>query len=189
MKLERDAIIAEALAQMAECGLAEVSLRKVAARLDATAPALRWHVGDKENLLGLMSDALFRQALGQVPACRTWEEWLLAYGRALWRAQNSIRDAARLATTAPILPEVEVVIAEIVEALAQLGVERTLGERMQASVLALVTGWAVFKQGPPGPMMAQHMPVDESVDQSLAALVSGWRARVAAAHDQPATAV
>ena len=58
MALSRDKIVDAALRLMDREGLQGVSMRKLAQELDAGAATLYWHVGDKEQLLGLMLDRI-----------------------------------------------------------------------------------------------------------------------------------
>jgi AcrR family transcriptional regulator len=57
--LQRDAIIAEARALIVADGLEQLSLRRLAARLGVTAPALYAHVRDKQDLLRALAEGEF----------------------------------------------------------------------------------------------------------------------------------
>lgn len=179
MKLTRDIIVAEAIALLREGGLAEVSLRKIAARLSSKAPSLARHVGDKDALLALMSEAIFRSTLAQVPPCATWQEWLKAFGHAFWREQNRTRDSARLIASAPPRQEsIDNIVHDMSAALRLLDLDIAVGMRMQSSVQALVTGWVIYKQSAKGESIAQFVPIEQSFEESLDALIAGWAARI-----------
>ncbi len=57
--LQRDAIVAEARALVVAEGLEGLSLRRLAARLGVTAPALYAHVRDKQDLLRALAEGEF----------------------------------------------------------------------------------------------------------------------------------
>ncbi|OYW88192.1 MAG: hypothetical protein B7Z20_03185 [Sphingobium sp. 32-64-5] len=175
MKLNRDRIVAEAIAILREEGLDAVSLRRVAARLDARAPSLARHVGDKQMLLALMSRQLFREALDAVPPGADWRQWLMEFGRALWRKQRDTRDIAKLIAYAPPHEEADgQTIAMLDTALRSVGLPIERGMMMQSAVQALVTGWTGFVTGTKGPRIEALIPVETAVEASLAAMVNGF---------------
>ncbi|MEJ3744281.1 TetR/AcrR family transcriptional regulator [Actinomycetes bacterium KLBMP 9797] len=57
--LRRAQIVSEALRLLDEEGVEALSMRRLAARLDAGAPSLYWHVSSKEELLKLAVDEVF----------------------------------------------------------------------------------------------------------------------------------
>jgi len=186
MKLNRESIVAEAIALLREEGLDAVSLRRVAARLDAKAPSLARHVGDKQELLALMSSRLFRDALDTVPEARDWRQWMVAFGRALWRKQQETRDIAKLIAYAPPNEDFEGgAVLSITEKLAAMGLPPEQGMILQSSVQALVTGWTGFVTGPKGEAIGALVPVEQAVEVSLHALVRGFS--VQAEGEPPAT--
>lgn len=175
MKLNREMIVAEAIAILREEGLEAVSLRRVAARLDAKAPSLARHVGDKQMLLALMSNRLFRDALEAVPDGADWRRWMLDFGRALWRKQRETRDIAKLIAYAPPQEEVQdSTVASLTERLAAMGLPVDRGMIVQSAVQALVTGWTGFVTGPKGAAIEALIPVEQAVEASLAAMVDGF---------------
>jgi AcrR family transcriptional regulator len=62
VKLTRDRVVDAGLEVLAESGLAGVSMRAVAAHLDARAGSLYYHVADKDHLVRLMADRVAQQA-------------------------------------------------------------------------------------------------------------------------------
>ncbi|QGP77923.1 TetR family transcriptional regulator [Sphingobium sp. CAP-1] len=176
-KLTRDTIAAAALDLLNEQGLEQLSLRKLAARLDVKAPSLYWHVADKNALLALLADSVFAACVAQIPPSPDWRAWLRAFGVALWRAQNDMRDAGRLILTAAqddsALARME---QAIVAPLTALGLSAADAVPMQASVQALVTGWTCFAQGPNSEYLQAHMAVDTAFVRSLDALLDGYAA-------------
>lgn len=177
-KLTRDTIAAAALDLLNEQGLDQLSLRKLAARLDVKAPSLYWHVADKNALLALLAESVFTACLAQIPSSPDWRAWLRAFGLALWRAQNDMRDAGRLilgtAQDETVLGRME---QAVVAPLSTLGLDPAQAVSMQASVQALVTGWTTFAQGPNAAYLHAHLSIDTAFRQGLDALVDGFAPR------------
>ncbi|WP_311267637.1 TetR family transcriptional regulator [Sphingobium sp. WCS2017Hpa-17] len=175
MKLSRDAIVDEAIALLQEEGLEAVSLRNVAARLDAKAPSLARHVGDKQSLLALMSARLFGAVIDALPPCTGWRDWVMAFGRGLWRKQQATRDAAPLIAMAPLDADAMAAMADRLRAQVQgVGLPVDRGMLLQSAVQALVTGWTGFATGAQGVAIGRIVPIEAAVEESLAALVRGF---------------
>lgn len=170
VRLDRSRILDEALALLAEGGLEAVSLRKIAARLGVGVSTLYWHVRDKDALIAGLSQRIFRGCLDAVGAPATWQDWLRAFGRALWAAQVAIPDTRKLIVLVPPDPDLRRATAdEIGAALAARGLPRAIGDVAQRSVQALVTGWTTLDA-------ARHEEDVASFDQALTALIAGWDA-------------
>lgn len=56
--LTRERVVDAAIALLQECGLDALSTRGLAQRLGVQAPALYWHIRNKEQLLALVADAI-----------------------------------------------------------------------------------------------------------------------------------
>lgn len=177
MKLSRDAIVEEAIALLQEEGLDAVSLRNVAARLDAKAPSLARHVGDKQSLLALMSNRLFMGALDDVASGGPWTDWMVRFGQSLWRKQRATRDAALLIAAAPAhIGSMEAIADRLSAQIGAVGLPLARGMMIQSAVQALVTGWTGFATGPQGGDIARLVEIAAAVDASLIALVQGFAA-------------
>lgn len=98
-KLSRELIVAAALAVLDEHGIDGVTVRAVAARLDVKAPALYWHVRDKQELLDEMGTEIQRRVNAAAHlkhfAGRRWREGLAGYAHALRTEYLAHRDGAR----------------------------------------------------------------------------------------------
>lgn len=178
-KLDQDRIVSEALALLAEEGLAQVSLRKVAGRLGVGVSSLYWHVRDKSELYRLMSSRVFRSCVDAVPESPTWQAWLWGFGLALWHAQVTVRDAhqliaqSSLGDAAPVRAEISAAFERITGALTALGLAAELVDPAQRSVQALVTGWTTLAS-------RRGQKEDRAAFESaLGALIAGWEARLA----------
>lgn len=96
MALSRDKIVDAALALLEREGMQGISMRKLATELDAGAATLYWHVGDKEQLLGLMLDRIVGENEVPDPDPENWREQVKDLARATRRLLKSRRDAAQL---------------------------------------------------------------------------------------------
>jgi AcrR family transcriptional regulator len=72
-RLNRSAVLAEALALGDESGIEAVTIRGVADRLGVTPMALYRHVGDKEGLLDGLADVLYAKLRIPEPTDGWWE--------------------------------------------------------------------------------------------------------------------
>jgi TetR/AcrR family tetracycline transcriptional repressor len=98
--LDRERIVRAALALLDEVGLDELTMRRLAGRLDVKAASLYRHVRDKNELLVLLADEIS----GEIPLVRPTGAWRQQLNEVAWnvrRALLSHRDAARLLAITP----------------------------------------------------------------------------------------
>ncbi|GGM44253.1 TetR family transcriptional regulator [Longimycelium tulufanense] len=99
MRLRREAIVRAALKLVDQVGLEGLTLRLIADELGVRAPALYWHVKNKQELLDEMATVvlgdLYHQVRPQRPG-ETWVEWMADFARKLRRTLLSYRDGARM---------------------------------------------------------------------------------------------
>src|SRR6478609_9801246 len=74
--LSRERIVVAAVAIADKDGLAEVSLRKVAAKLNVGPMRLYTYTATKEGLLELMVDSIYGEVVGKGPAPGDWRKTL-----------------------------------------------------------------------------------------------------------------
>jgi TetR/AcrR family tetracycline transcriptional repressor len=172
-KLDQDRIVGEALALLGDEGLAQVSLRKVAARLGVGVSSLYWHVEDKSALYRLMSARVFLSCVEAVPPSATWQAWLRGFGLAVWHAQVTTRDAHRLIAHSSVADGARRAFrGDIIATLEGLGLAGDVAGPAQQSVQALVTGWTTL-----APLLSESSDL-EMFEQALDVLIAGWGARV-----------
>ena len=83
--LDRQVIVNAALALLDEDGIDALTLRALAARLGVQAPALYWHVRNKQELLDEMGTEIERRVLQRL-ASLPMDDWRMAlsgYARSL----------------------------------------------------------------------------------------------------------
>ena len=96
--LSKAAIVQAALDVLDELGMDGVTVRAVAKRLGVQAPALYWHVRDKQELLDEMGTEIWRRVSQEMLALRSdiaWRERLTAYATISRRALLAHRDGAK----------------------------------------------------------------------------------------------
>ncbi|UJW32016.1 TetR/AcrR family transcriptional regulator C-terminal domain-containing protein [Saccharothrix sp. AJ9571] len=112
--ITREKVVAAALELLDEKGIEGVTVRALADRLDVRAPALYWHLRNKQELLDEMSTTVLRRILAVLPTSSSgWREDLAVYARVLRAEYLRHRDGARTFSGARVSdPEVVVRIKE-----------------------------------------------------------------------------
>jgi TetR/AcrR family transcriptional regulator, tetracycline repressor protein len=121
--LSKSAIVQAALGVLNDEGMDGVTVRAVAHRLGVKAPALYWHVKDKQELVDEMGTEIWRRisdelfALGDVIS---WRDRLTAFATTLRRVLLSHRDGAKVfsgtyLTDAGILKRQESIFAHMID--------------------------------------------------------------------------
>jgi TetR/AcrR family tetracycline transcriptional repressor len=101
-RIDRASIVSAAIDVLDEGGLDQLSLRTIAARVGVREPALYHHVGSKAALLSAVVDeVLARNHTERTPnPGEAWDAFLTRNARSLRRAMLSVRDGARLISSA-----------------------------------------------------------------------------------------
>ncbi|MEV4069974.1 TetR/AcrR family transcriptional regulator C-terminal domain-containing protein [Nonomuraea fuscirosea] len=97
--ITRERIITAALELLDDQGMDALTVRALASRLDVRAPALYWHVRNKQELLDEMATEVMRRvssAFAAVPPGDGWRDDLTAYARVLRSEYLRHRDGARI---------------------------------------------------------------------------------------------
>ncbi|WP_328475187.1 TetR/AcrR family transcriptional regulator C-terminal domain-containing protein [Actinoplanes sp. NBC_00393] len=105
MALDRNRIVAEAVALLDAEGLDGVTTRKLAARLGVQSPTLYWHLPNKAALVTAIADAILDQEFGEMSPPtpdQPWQDWLRDLAERLRRALLAHPDGARVISTAQL---------------------------------------------------------------------------------------
>ncbi|WP_374727251.1 TetR/AcrR family transcriptional regulator C-terminal domain-containing protein [Haloactinomyces albus] len=97
--ITRKCIVAAALELLNEKGMDALTVRALASRLDVRAPALYWHVRNKQELLDEMSTVVMRRVtdtLAGIPPRASWRDEVATYARVLRSEYLLHRDGARI---------------------------------------------------------------------------------------------
>jgi AcrR family transcriptional regulator len=148
--LAKDDIVRAALDTLDAEGLEGLTLRKVAARLDVQAPALYWHVRNKQELLDEMGTEIWRRIslqLEQRPVDEPWRLALAAYARIARGELLAHRDGAKMAT-GTTLTDVEVLRRREPRLASMIRQGFTVRSAAQATVLLhhFVIGFCIEEQ-------------------------------------------
>lgn len=167
-KIDQNMIVTEAIALLESDGLAAVSLRSIAKRLDVQAPSLYRHIRNKDELCSLMSARIFRACLDRIPEVEHWRDWLVSFGEVLWDEQNRSRGALELiAAYRQRGRATRQVPDQVIIALTSRGLDRVDAVVLQLGVQSLVTGWT---------MMSARSDVQDRARflTMLRSMVKGW---------------
>lgn len=124
MKIDPAAIATTALRLLNEVGLDGLTMRLVARELGVQAPALYWHVKNKQELLDAMANVLYEQAVVSLQPPRRdtdWRDWVRDLAHRTRATMLRHRDGARVLagthTTTPVLgPSIELTIRTFLDA-------------------------------------------------------------------------
>ncbi len=99
-RISPEAVIRAALEVLDEEGLDDVTLRKIASKLDIRAPTLYWHFKNKSDLIDDMAEVILKDGgmydLKPPKDGGAWAEWLAQTAHSLRRAMVSHRDGGRV---------------------------------------------------------------------------------------------
>ena len=184
--LNQDHIIKEAHRLLNEEGLEGISLRKLARRLGIQAPSLYHHFDGKSELQAAIIERIFNAGLDSIPAHRHWQDWMRAFGEAMWKVQRGTRDLCRLIATTDIGgKQLERTLDRIRSAMAHLDMEEEEAMRIQSSVQALILGWSVFSHVPYAEQLARTLPYDALVMENLDLLIAGEALKLERSNSRP----
>lgn len=99
-RLDRQRITLAAVELLDEVGLADLSTRRLAAKLGVRSPTLYWHVRDKDELLDLIAEAICADGF-DIDATRPWRDQLISGLRQFRQRLLAHRDAATLLRERP----------------------------------------------------------------------------------------
>src|SRR5208283_1982712 len=140
--LNRERIIATAIAIADQHGLAAVSIRRVASQLGSSAMALYHYVPSKRDLLNLMLDATYIEF--QFPAA-TIKDWRGALSHLAWESRRCLKRhpwLSLLHTGNPEYgPECIRVLEQLLASLARFGVDIRTAIRILGILFVFVNGF------------------------------------------------
>ncbi|HEY8451041.1 MAG: TetR/AcrR family transcriptional regulator C-terminal domain-containing protein [Micromonosporaceae bacterium] len=149
MALTREAIVQTAVKLLRRDGLEALSLRKLAAELNVSAPTLYWHIGSKRELLDLVAEELVRGHRNGPPDRpadgQPWWEWLRDRSREIFDALIATRDAPRVVAgnrpSLQTLPEADRVLGVLIDAGLPPGEAQHALFALGAYIIGSATEW------------------------------------------------
>jgi len=150
VKLTTDLIARTGLELLSEHGLAGLTMRAVAGRLEVKAPALYWHVKNKQQLLDAMATLMFLEATDGTEiqeGSDDWERGLADWAQRLRSVMLRYRDGARvMAGTMIEHPRMLDLMERTLHALQEQGVAPAHTARCVAALLHLTIGFTIEEQ-------------------------------------------
>jgi AcrR family transcriptional regulator len=121
--LSKAAVVQAGLDVLNDAGIDGVTVRAVASRLGVQAPALYWHVRDKQDLLDEMATEIWRRVtaeLAALPDGQPWGQAMAEFAAITRRALLSHRDGAKVfsgtyLTDASVLQAQEAGLAQMIQ--------------------------------------------------------------------------
>ena len=169
MQLNRGDVLDGAVAILDEYGLADLTMRRLAASLKVQPGALYWHFPNKQALLGAVADRVLAPLESPV-AATSWDSQLIEVAHRFRDALLSHRDGAELVsstyasrlTTSPVREK-------FVAATLRAGMSRSEAELAAYTLLYYVLGQTVDEQermqmDSAGALADEHSPLFESPD-------------------------
>lgn len=178
--LTREKIVREALSLLDEEGLDGLSMRKLASRLKVQAPTLYYHIPDKSALLNEVMVTLFQDVFARIPPCKTWQEWMREFGRAIWDVQQESRYSPLLILTTQMDEQhFERSVELAAKELRRFDADQEQLFFVQSAVQAVITGWSVFANSAYSEKMSRFVDFREAALNSIDTLVAGWSDKLA----------
>jgi len=155
--IQPDAVIKAALEILDAEGLENVTLRRIAAKLNVQAPALYWHFKDKQDLTEDMAQAILSNAKLDnftPPAdINNWSQWLADLMHCLRNSLISHRDGGRVVAGASFgrAYALEKMLAQIARVLNKAGFDSLPAGLAAATTIDYVWGFVIEEQAGPEP--------------------------------------
>lgn len=147
--LTRADIVQAALDLLDEKGIDAVTVRAVATRLGVKAPALYWHVENKQTLLDEMGTEIQRRVINRLrdQPMQAWPDSVAAYARVLRREYLAHRDGARTFSGTRLTdPDVLRAQEPWLEQIVDSGIALEKAVRAIEFVTAFVVGFVIEEQ-------------------------------------------
>lgn len=180
-QLDRELIVAAALETVEEAGLDDLTMRGLAARLDAAPMSLYRHVADKDELVGLVVEALVA-GLPPIEPVGPWDEILVAAFarmRGLLRAYPGL--AAHLSSQAVITPSSLRLAESALEALRRAGHDDASAAEGFLALWTFTVGSVLVEQTLAQPFQGSADATRERMAKAIEGAATGALPRIAAA--------
>jgi TetR/AcrR family tetracycline transcriptional repressor len=154
MPLQKDQIIHTAIRLLDRDGVEGVTLRRLASELDVKAPALYWHIANKQTLLDEMANAILNErfeALDFADDQREWAAWLETMANELRAALLAHREGARIVAGAHL--NVALTLTRLIDlnirVLHNAGFSYLEASRISTTVVTFTFGFVIEEQSSP----------------------------------------
>ena len=151
MPLDRQRIVAEAVALLDAEGLDGVTTRKLAARLGVQSPTLYWHFPNKAALVTAIADAILDQEFGEMAPPepdRQWQDWLSGLAERLRRALLAHPDGARIISASQLSRTMAAISELAMSTLVARGISLRQARVIVLTVERFTVGHVLEEQAP-----------------------------------------
>ncbi len=151
MALDRQQVVAEAVALLDAEGLDGVTTRKLATRLGVRSPTLYWHVPNKAALVTAIADAILADLVGRMSPPtpdEPWQDWLTGLARELRRALVAHPDGARVISAAQLSAAMNAVSELAMSSLVAKGLPLPRARVVTLAVERFTVGYVLEEQAP-----------------------------------------
>ena len=151
MALDREQVVAEAVALLDADGLDGVTTRKLATRLGVQSPTLYWHVPNKAALITAIADAILADLVQRMsPPTRdeAWPDWLTGLAQGLRRALLAHPDGARVISSAQLSAAMNAISELAMSALVAKGVPLRQARVITLAIERFTVGYVLEEQAP-----------------------------------------
>jgi TetR/AcrR family tetracycline transcriptional repressor len=151
LALDRQRIVAEAVALLDAEGLDGVTTRKLAARLGVQSPTLYWHLPNKAALVTAIADAILDQEFGDVSPPgpdQPWQDWLSGLAGRLRRALLAHPDGARVVSAAQLSATMAAISELAMSTLVARGIPLRQARVIVLTVERFTVGHVLEEQAP-----------------------------------------
>jgi TetR/AcrR family tetracycline transcriptional repressor len=164
LALDRQRIVAEAVALLDAEGLEGVTTRKLAARLGVQSPTLYWHLPNKAALVTAIADAILDQEFGDMAPPgpdEPWRDWLSGLAGRLRRALLAHPDGARVISAAQLSVTMAAISELAMSTLVARGIPLRPARVIVLTVERFTVGHVLEEQAPrPDAEALQHFDLD-----------------------------
>jgi TetR/AcrR family tetracycline transcriptional repressor len=149
--LDRQRIVAEAVALLDAEGLDGVTTRKLAARLGVQSPTLYWHLPNKAALVTAIAEAILDQQFGDMSPPEPderWQDWLIGLAERLRRALLAHPDGARIISASQLSLKMAAISELAMSTLVSRGIPLRQARVIVLTVERFTVGHVLEEQAP-----------------------------------------
>jgi TetR/AcrR family transcriptional regulator, tetracycline repressor protein len=151
LTLDRQRIVAEAVALLDAEGLDGVTTRKLAARLGVQSPTLYWHLPNKAALITAIADAILDQQFSDMSPPEPdqhWRDWLSGLAERLRRALLAHPDGARVISASQLSLQMAAISELAMNTLVARGIPLRQARVIVLTVERFTVGHVLEEQAP-----------------------------------------
>ena len=166
----QEEIIQAGLQLLNEEGINELSLLKLAKKLNLQASALYWHFKSKEDLVDYIAEAILSKEFAEIAPRRadeSWQDWLIALIKRLRNAMLAYRDGGRIVAGAHLYPAVTLIrlLEAGAEALTSAGLSESRAELIMSTATHFTFGRVIEEQSGPTTEEVKNLNLKELAKQ------------------------